>query len=443
MRIAVVSQMNSPGGGSRFLRALVLGLLEHPDRVERIGLFADAAAVHRDGLVELLSGSDRVDLFKVDAWGRMAHGDGTPEPPQATPSFGERATGFLRRRVLRLPEPVRPLPQVTLSDEVVGELSAFDVAYFAWPRLIAPPEIGCPLVATFHDFNHRHSFGNFTTQDVRALDEELSTWLRGETYPVSSTRFIAGELDSYYPFRRHAPSVVYLSTFALHEPTPSEVEEVRGRHGIGERYMVCPTNISPHKNVKRLFEAAGMLKRSGKGIPLVLTGSGTQTLGSDPSGDPLYQTLYRPFIDEENEAADAAGLRRGEDLIALGYVSDADMDALIQGATLVVAPSLYEAGSGPALDAWQLGVPVASSSIPPVLEQIRFLGTEATLFDAERPDTIAEAIARILEGPEEAKAMTDRSRDAMAAYGWDDVAAGYLDVFEAAIAGGRGVDGRS
>jgi hypothetical protein len=44
VRSAVVSQLNSPGGGRRFLRGLLLGLLEQRDAVQEVGLFVDAAA---------------------------------------------------------------------------------------------------------------------------------------------------------------------------------------------------------------------------------------------------------------------------------------------------------------------------------------------------------------------------------------------------------------
>jgi glycosyltransferase involved in cell wall biosynthesis len=292
-------------------------------------------------------------------------------------------------------------------------------------------------VGTFHDFNYRHSFGNYTPETEVLLDEETREWLLGAVQPISSTHFIAEEIECFYPERTHAPEVVFLSSFALHDPSADDVDCALERLGVRRPYIVCPTNISPHKNLSGLLRACGILKRRGESRRLVVTGSGTGMLCSDKLDDPLYATRYGPIVDELNAVVDTEGLVRGEDLIAPGYVSDADMDALIKGASLVVAPSRYEAGSGPALDAWKLGTPVAASSIPPVIEQLVTLHTEAIVFDESDPEAIAAALVEGLSGSDAVAGMVARSKAAIDAYGWADVAEGYLHVFELAIERGR------
>lgn len=86
MRVAVVSQLNSPGGGSRFLRGLLLELPEQPDPVEEVGLVVDAAAIGRDGLQALLESHDgRVTIHTVDASGTL------PDTPVETGAPGTAA----------------------------------------------------------------------------------------------------------------------------------------------------------------------------------------------------------------------------------------------------------------------------------------------------------------------------------------------------------------
>lgn len=65
------------------------------------------------------------------------------------------------------------------------------MADFAWPRDVVLPKVSCALVATFHDFNWRHSFGNFSSAEKVLVDVETEQWLRGDVQPISSTRFIA------------------------------------------------------------------------------------------------------------------------------------------------------------------------------------------------------------------------------------------------------------
>jgi glycosyltransferase involved in cell wall biosynthesis len=448
VRIAVVSQLNSPGGGTRFLRGLLLGLLEQRESVEEVGLFVDAAAVGRDGIVGLLEGhSQRVTIHAVDANGALADGDacsGGASAP-AAPGLRERlrewppaarAWRFIKFRVLGLAEPAAApeAPQrLAFSQDVLRMLDSYDVVYFAWPRAVVPPAVSCAIVATFHDFNWRHSFGNFSPEEEAFMDAETDEWLRGPVQPMSSTRFIAQELERFYPGRSHAPEVVYLSSFALHDPDEGAVQEALSQLGVERPYVICPTNISPHKNLSGLLRAVGILKRRGQGFRLVVTGAGTRLLTADPHGDPLYATRFGPIADALNTIIDAEGLVRGVDLIALGYVSDSDMDALIKGAALVVAPSRYEAGSGPALDAWKLGTPVATSSIPPVLEQLGVLHTEAIVFDEDDPGAIARGIAEGLSEGESIKGMVARSKAAIDDYGWSDVAERYVAAFARAI----------
>src|SRR5574340_305029 len=127
---------------------------------------------------------------------------------------------------------------------------------------------------------------------------------------------------------------------------------------------------------------------------------------------------------------------RDEDFNALGYVSNADVDALTSGADVVVSASRYEAGCGPAMDAWQAGAPVAFSNIPPFLEQMERFGPQAWVFDPLDPDDIAEKIRSAIYDTERSASMVEQSLKAFAVYTWDDVAREYYRVFaEAAEAG--------
>ncbi|NTU69692.1 glycosyltransferase family 4 protein, partial [bacterium] len=117
----------------------------------------------------------------------------------------------------------------------------------------------------------------------------------------------------------------------------------------------------------------------------------------------------------------------------LGYVPDKDVDCIIGNACLVVSASLYEAGSGPGVDAWSLSTPVAFSNIEPFLEQLSFLGTKAWTFDPKDPKDIAKTINEALSNPEKAKQMAKESKEAIDKYTWDNVAEGYHKVFEEVV----------
>ena len=86
------------------------------------------------------------------------------------------------------------------------------------------------------------------------------------------------------------------------------------------------------------------------------------------------------------------------------------MNALIMCASAVVNTSLYEAGNGPGIDAWALGVPVAMSDIPCFTEHIKYQNIRAELFDPRDPRDIAAKILTILNNRKESDEIAKHSQ---------------------------------
>jgi glycosyltransferase involved in cell wall biosynthesis len=103
---------------------------------------------------------------------------------------------------------------------------------------------------------------------------------------------------------------------------------------------------------------------------------------------------------------------------------------LIQCASAVVNPSLYEGGNVPGFDAWERGVPVAMSNIPPFLEHISFHQVHAEVFNPRSPEDIAEKIDRILAHPQEANLKALQSKEAIGKFTWERSAENYLKIFD-------------
>ena len=439
MRVAVVSHHKSLGGGSRFVTGLLGGLTQLVgDQISELVLYLHEEAPEKEAFVVFARENPTLSLKFITDHGGAAESaqtsgrkSGLRERLRQNPGLvaGYR---FLKFTVLRRPQQAATARYV-LSAEVLGQLEDFDVVYVTWPRLLEPPNIARPMVATFHDFNQRHGFAVFSPEERAFVDAEVTEWLGKNVHPVVSTPFIAEELECFYPERLHSPSVVFLSDFVVREPERSAVERVVADRNLTGGYLHCPTNVGPHKNVVRLIRAFGMLRSQGFGLPLVFTGGGTQMIGRDPENEWLYNTPLKASIDAINGAIRDTGLQLGSDFFSLGYVSDQEVDSLVSGATIVVAPSLYEAGTGPGLDAWRVGTAVAVSAIPPVIEQMSFLGTQAQLFDPEDEGDIAAAILALAEDPAKRDLMQAVSQVAMRRYTWKQVAEGYVRVFRRAI----------
>lgn len=435
MRVAIINQFSSAGGGSRFARALVMGLAQ-AEPASEFDFFADASAILRDGLIVLFAPHPNVRVIPMadGAVVDLAHATGG-SPMKTAREWAIRQPSIVRAyRWLKFDVLGRPTsaPSMRLPAETIRVLDTYDVVYLAWPYFIRPVDVTVPVVATFHDFNFKHGFGNFSTEMLENVECDTHEWLSSNVQPVSSTQFIADELRTYYPNHVLEPKVVFLSMFAVHDPSPNEIAEVQSSLSIPTEYVLCPSNTAPHKNLIGLLRALGRLKREGAGVPLVLTGFGTDDLNRLAAGNRELLAMYQATFDLYDVMLEE-GLELGVDVFALGFVTDLEMDALIRGARAVVAPSRYEAGSGPALDAWKLGTLVISSNIPPVLEQMEFLHTCAYLFDPEDSAEMAAVIQTALSDAGTAQTMIKESLAGMARYTWIDVAKAYLEVFRGAV----------
>lgn len=448
MKIAIVDQHGNPGGGVRFVRALAEGLAEvFP--ADEIAVFATDPVLATDAMRQLVESHPNVSAVSLGGETKFA---AVPEAEVVEPARVGWLRGTLRqvpalarlyRRLRRIPDEPPPPPPAdpsfVFSGELVQALNAYDLVYLSWPFFIRPPDgLEPAVVGTFHDFNFKHGFGNFGEFEVSILDEQVGTWLRRSDVAVVSTGFIRSELERFYRGVAAEVDVIPLATFVTMRPSAEQVRETRARLGLPDGYLLYPCNIARHKNLRGMLEAQGLLKQRGIHVSLVLCGWGTDFIAQQIEGTFPWP---EPYLVELADVVAGAGLEVGRDLFLLGYVSDADMDALVSGATLVVSPSRYEAGSGPGLDAWALGAPVALSAIPAHTEQVGLLGVEAYFFDESDPADMADVIANAVAADN--SGMVERSAEALARYDWKVVAQRYHAVFERAVERRRGGTARS
>jgi glycosyltransferase involved in cell wall biosynthesis len=174
-------------------------------------------------------------------------------------------------------------------------------------------------------------------------------------------------------------------------PGEAELQAVRSRLHLPNRFLFYPAHFWPHKNHVRLIEAFRDVAGEAGDLGLVLTGK--------------EQEGYAAAM----AAIEAFGLR--EKVIHLGYVTLEDIQAIYHLATALVMPSLFESISIPIYEAFQAGTPVAASNILALPEQV---GDAGLLFDPNSVASIRDAILDIVNDPAAAKARAARARERMA-----------------------------
>ena len=66
------------------------------------------------------------------------------------------------------------------SKEVVKRVKGFDLAFYPWPFMLEFPELACPSVGVFHDFNYKYYFGGsfaFSPSQRNQLEREMPVCL--------------------------------------------------------------------------------------------------------------------------------------------------------------------------------------------------------------------------------------------------------------------------
>ena len=149
--------------------------------------------------------------------------------------------------------------------------------------------------------------------------------------------------------------VLYLgadSKFNAHK-NQTRIEKVKARYSIRtDKYFLAVSELTARKNLPHLLEAFVLFlsKTGAKDTSLVL--AGPQRVG--------YEDI----------AEKIAGLKHYRDkIVQTGFVDEADLPLLYQGAEAFVYPSLYEGFGLPVLEAMQSGTPVITAdntSLPEV-----------------------------------------------------------------------------
>jgi glycosyltransferase involved in cell wall biosynthesis len=185
---------------------------------------------------------------------------------------------------------------------------------------------------------------------------------------------------------------------------PGLVENVRRRHGLSERFVLCTGTLEPRKNLLRVLEAHEALAASAQ---LVLVG---------PQGWEFDAVL--------EEAS------RRDDVLVLGQVSEDDLVALYQACTVFCYPSLYEGFGLPLLEAMAAGAACVTSSVSSLPE----VGGDAVVYvDPESVDEIRAAIERLLVADDERRLLGERARGRAGQFSWDRTGAETVHALEELI----------
>lgn len=298
----------------------------------------------------------------------------------------------------------RPILEALLGSVDVFHYTDYQLPPFRRPRLVATLH-DAAFLRSDHWLPSGHR-GQMIDWSRRAVEESS----RIITVSESSRRDLVDRLDAD-PHRIRVIPLAAASGFF--EPrTEEERKEVRKRLGIRKAYVLSLGTREPRKNLVRLVRAFARLKEQSR-LPLQLVIAGAEGwLGED-----LLKTL--------------AELPRSvrDEILLPGYVAEADLPALYQGARIFAYPSLWEGFGLPILEGFASRVPVLTSSVSSLPE---VAGGGALLVDPEDEEALAEGLRQLGEDEELRGRLVERGLARSREFSWTSTARRTLAVYREA-----------
>jgi glycosyltransferase involved in cell wall biosynthesis len=176
-----------------------------------------------------------------------------------------------------------------------------------------------------------------------------------------------------------------------------DIDEVLKKYKIPKDYILYVGTLQTNKNIERLVEAFGLLRRNNK-VQHKLVIAGKEAFG--------YEGIYRAIH----------GLGLEDEVIITGYLPLQDLPPLMRGASVFVFPSLYEGFGLPTVEAMACGTPVITSNVSSMPEVV---GDAGILVDPCNSDDIAGAMMRVISNDGLQKQMKRKGLERCKAFSWE------------------------
>ena len=183
-------------------------------------------------------------------------------------------------------------------------------------------------------------------------------------------------------------------------PTEPDLDRLRSRHSLPDSFLLYPAQTWPHKNHERLLWALARIRdERGTVIPLVCPGRQTS-----------YFSRIRGL---------ASGLGLAETTSFPGFVSSLELRGLYELGTGLVFPSRFEGWGLPICEAFDAGLPVASSTATGLPDVV---GDAGLLFDPDDVAQMAAQLHRLWTDPDLRADLRSRGRQRSELFSFDRTA---------------------
>mgnify|MGYP000303149073 CR=1 FL=1 len=234
-----------------------------------------------------------------------------------------------------------------------------------------------PFVVTMHDLQELH-YPHFFTPYQRAFRAKYF-WKNIEYSSgiVVSFSHVKNDIMKYFKIPNHKIDICPLpfKSISLTAPCSTEQKKYDQKYNSEQGFLLYPAQTWEHKNHLSLIKSLEIiLKKYNKSIKLICTGRKNSDFFPK-----VNSYLINSCVSNQVYFSD--------------IIPEEELYWLYKNCTLVVIPTLYEAGSFPLLEAMFLGVPVICSSVTSLPETIK---DKRFIFDPLDIEGIADLIYKMI-----------------------------------------------
>jgi glycosyltransferase involved in cell wall biosynthesis len=269
-----------------------------------------------------------------------------------------------------------------------------------------------PVIITMHDLQEYHYPEFFKSKERRHRVINNNKAIYDSDHILVSFRHVKDDIKNYFKVSEDKISVCpppFAESWFLAKEE-SSWEDLSMKFGIKKNYLLYPAATWKHKNHVTLIRVIKKLRDEGIEINLVCMGNKTNHFKD-------IQTL----IDE---------LKLSDAIYFLGIIPEEDLIGLYKNTSLVVIPTLYEAGSGPLYEAMRFEVPVVCSNVTSLPDTI---GNIDFVFDPLDVNAIASKIRQGLIDVEFRRNNIQNSRKRMEEFQKFDYSKNFIEVYHKLI----------
>lgn len=214
-----------------------------------------------------------------------------------------------------------------------------------------------------------------------------------------------------------------------------KLDAVKRKFNLPKNFVLYVGDVNYNKNIPTLVKACKQAK-----TPLVIAGKQAKEIGTfdlDIANlrgprDWVRYLFGKPHPETAHYNELLKLFKNNKNILRLGFVSDEDLVAVYNLATLYCQPSLAEGFGLPVLEAMACRIPVIASRTQALVE---IAEGAAVFFDPEDKNDLADKIRLVTKDASKLSTLIDKSDSLVARYSWNRTAKETAEIYRKTING--------